>query len=118
MIPGFHGLDLIVILVIALLIFGPKRLPEMGSSIGKSIKEFRKGMAELTSPKDEKEEEAKRPPASRQVKNEFQSAPTPSNNEVTSSAASPVNNEVTSKTASSSSAASPSASPTATNVEQ
>ncbi len=60
MIPGFHGLDLIVILVVALLIFGPKRLPEMGASIGKSIKEFRKGMAELTSPKEAKEEE---PPA-------------------------------------------------------
>ena len=57
MIPGFHGLDLIVILVIALLIFGPKRLPEMGSAIGKSIKEFRKGVSELTAPKDTKEED-------------------------------------------------------------
>ena len=53
MLPGFHGLDLIVILVIALLIFGPKKLPEMGSAIGKSIKEFRKGMHELTGHKDE-----------------------------------------------------------------
>jgi sec-independent protein translocase protein TatA len=53
MVPGFHGLDLIVILVIALLIFGPKKLPEMGSAIGKSIKEFRKGMHELTGHKDE-----------------------------------------------------------------
>jgi sec-independent protein translocase protein TatA len=61
MIPGFHGLDLIVILVVALLIFGPKRLPEMGSAIGKSIKEFRKGMNELTSPKDEPKEEPKVP---------------------------------------------------------
>jgi sec-independent protein translocase protein TatA len=60
MIPGFHGLDLIVILVIALLIFGPKKLPEMGSAIGKSIKEFRKGMNELTAGKD-KEEEPKSP---------------------------------------------------------
>jgi len=49
---GFHGLDLVVILVIALLIFGPKKLPEMGSAIGKSIQEFRKGMNELTAPKD------------------------------------------------------------------
>ena len=57
---GFHGLDLIVILVIALLIFGPKKLPEMGSAIGKSIKEFRKGMNEITSPK---EEELKSPTA-------------------------------------------------------
>lgn len=63
MFPGFHGIDLIVILVIALLIFGPKKLPEMGSAVGKSIKEFQKGMKELTSPKDkekEKEEEAAR----------------------------------------------------------
>jgi sec-independent protein translocase protein TatA len=58
---GFHGLDLVVILVIALLIFGPKKLPEMGSAIGKSIKEFRKGMNELTSPKDEHEEEKQLP---------------------------------------------------------
>lgn len=51
---GFHGLDLVVVLAIALLIFGPKKLPEMGASIGKSIKEFKKGMAELTEPKAEK----------------------------------------------------------------
>ena len=62
MFPGFHGFDLIVILVILLLIFGPRKLPEMGSAIGKSIKEFRKGMNELTQPKPE--EEAKLPPAS------------------------------------------------------
>src|SRR5579863_2757642 len=55
MIPGFHGFDLIVILLIALLIFGPKKLPEMGSAIGKSIKEFRKGVSELTAPKEEEE---------------------------------------------------------------
>jgi sec-independent protein translocase protein TatA len=54
----FHGPELIIIVVIALLIFGPKRLPEMGSSIGKSIKEFKKGMNELTNPKEEKEDPA------------------------------------------------------------
>ena len=56
MVPGFHGLDLVVILVIALLIFGPKKLPEMGSAIGKSIKEFRKGMNELNAPKHVEDE--------------------------------------------------------------
>jgi sec-independent protein translocase protein TatA len=56
MIPGFHGFDLIVILIIALLIFGPKKLPEMGSAIGKSIKEFRKGMNELAAHKEEEEQ--------------------------------------------------------------
>jgi TatA/E family protein of Tat protein translocase len=50
---GVHGADLIVVLAIALLIFGPKKLPEMGASIGKSIKEFKKGMNELTTPKEE-----------------------------------------------------------------
>src|SRR5947209_12203981 len=50
---GLHMPELIIILVVALLIFGPKRLPEMGSAIGKSIKEFRKGVNELTAPKEE-----------------------------------------------------------------
>jgi len=54
---GFHAPELIIVLVIALLIFGPKKLPEMGSSIGKSIKEFRKGMAEMSHPKEEAEDE-------------------------------------------------------------
>ncbi len=44
---GFRPLDLIVILVIALLIFGPKKLPEMGSAIGKSITSFKKGMKDV-----------------------------------------------------------------------
>jgi sec-independent protein translocase protein TatA len=50
---GFHPIELIAILVVALLVFGPKRLPEMGASIGKSIKEFQKGMRELKEPKEE-----------------------------------------------------------------
>ncbi len=53
--PGFHAPELIIILVVALLIFGPKKLPEMGSAIGKSIKEFKKGVNELSQPKEEKE---------------------------------------------------------------
>ena len=53
MLPGFHGFDLIVILAIALLIFGPKKLPEVGSAIGKSIKEYRKSMKEIASPEEE-----------------------------------------------------------------
>lgn len=55
-----HGPELIIIFVVALLIFGPKKLPEMGASIGKSIKEFKKGMSELTA---SKEEEVKAPSA-------------------------------------------------------
>jgi sec-independent protein translocase protein TatA len=50
---GGHGFELIIVLVVALLVFGPKKLPEMGSSIGKSITAFRKGMSEMSQPKDE-----------------------------------------------------------------
>jgi sec-independent protein translocase protein TatA len=38
----FHWPELIVLLLVALVIFGPKRLPEIGASLGKGIKEFRK----------------------------------------------------------------------------
>ena len=39
--------ELIAILTIALLIFGPKKLPEVGRSIGKAIREFRKTSDEI-----------------------------------------------------------------------
>lgn len=43
-IPG--GGELIVILVIVILLFGAKKLPELGGSVGKSIKSFKRGIAE------------------------------------------------------------------------
>jgi sec-independent protein translocase protein TatA len=39
--------ELIIIFVIALLIFGPKKLPEMSSQIGRTLKAFKKGMSEF-----------------------------------------------------------------------
>ncbi len=39
--------ELIVIFVIALIIFGPRQLPEIGRSLGKSIAEFKKATTEL-----------------------------------------------------------------------
>ena len=41
--------ELVIILVIALIIFGPRKLPELGRSLGKSIGEFRKASNELKS---------------------------------------------------------------------
>ena len=38
--------ELILILIIALVIFGPSKLPEMGSSVGKAIREFRNATKE------------------------------------------------------------------------
>jgi len=37
----FGPTEIIIILVIALVVFGPKRLPEMGKSLGKGIREFK-----------------------------------------------------------------------------
>jgi TatA/E family protein of Tat protein translocase len=50
---GFHWYELIPLVLIALLIFGPKKLPELGSSIGKTIKEFQKSMREVTEKPEE-----------------------------------------------------------------
>lgn len=40
-------MELIIILVIALVVFGPKRLPDMGRSLGKAIREFRNAGKEI-----------------------------------------------------------------------
>lgn len=46
--------ELVVILVIALLVFGPGRLPEIGGALGRGIRDFRKGFEG----RDEKDDEA------------------------------------------------------------
>jgi TatA/E family protein of Tat protein translocase len=43
--PG--PLELVIILVIALLVLGPGKLPEVGSALGKSIREFRKASSDV-----------------------------------------------------------------------
>jgi TatA/E family protein of Tat protein translocase len=45
--------ELIIILVVALIIFGPRKLPELGRSLGKSIGEFKKASNELRSTLEE-----------------------------------------------------------------
>jgi len=51
-IPG-----LILILVIALVIFGPKKLPEIGRAFGTTLKEFKKSTRELVGEDEEKPKE-------------------------------------------------------------
>ncbi len=46
-------MELIVIFVIALVIFGPRKLPELGRSLGKSLSEFKRASNELRSTLDE-----------------------------------------------------------------
>lgn len=48
---GFN--ELIVIFVVALLVFGPRKLPELGRSLGKSLSEFKRASNELRSTLDE-----------------------------------------------------------------
>jgi sec-independent protein translocase protein TatA len=39
--PNIGFPEIVVLLIIALIVFGPKRLPELGKSLGKGIREFR-----------------------------------------------------------------------------
>jgi TatA/E family protein of Tat protein translocase len=49
--PG--GAEWIIILVVFILLFGAKKLPELGSSVGKSIKNFKRGLGEGDAAEDE-----------------------------------------------------------------
>jgi len=46
MLGGLGFPELIVVLVIALVFFGPSKLPSLGQSLGEAIKNFKKGLAE------------------------------------------------------------------------
>jgi sec-independent protein translocase protein TatA len=41
MLGNIGPLEIIIVLIIALVVFGPKRLPELGNSLGKGIREFK-----------------------------------------------------------------------------
>lgn len=60
--------ELVIILVIALVIFGPRKLPEIGQALGKGIREFKKSTSEIED----------------QVKQEFSETPKESSKESTS----------------------------------
>ena len=55
--PNVGPLELAIVLIIALVIFGPKRLPELGRSMGRGIREFRSSIAG----KDDDEEDSSQP---------------------------------------------------------
>jgi sec-independent protein translocase protein TatA len=67
--------ELIIILVIALIIFGPRKLPELGKSLGRSLNEFKRASTELqnTLEQEIKLEEQKE----RQVKEQDKDATVP-----------------------------------------
>ena len=64
--PNVGPLELVIVLVIALIIFGPRKLPQLGRSLGRGIREFRSSvtgneessdaeLAELSAPEKDSE---------------------------------------------------------------
>lgn len=51
---------LIIILVIVLILFGPRKLPEVGSAVGKTLAEFKKSARDIMDDEDIKKEEPKK----------------------------------------------------------
>jgi len=60
MIGRFGPMELVIILAIALLIFGPKKLPEIGRALGKTIKEFKAHTSKITTEEEDVKEDAKK----------------------------------------------------------
>ena len=59
--PGWIGVpELIVLLLVLLLIFGPKRLPEMGRSLGKGMREFKDSISSSGKDRDDDDRELPR----------------------------------------------------------
>jgi sec-independent protein translocase protein TatA len=54
--PNIGPLELAIVLIIALVIFGPKRLPDLGKSLGKGMREFKDS---LSGENDDDDEQAK-----------------------------------------------------------
>jgi len=55
MIGNLGPLEIAAILIVALLIFGPRRLPEIGKAIGSAISEFRASISGMSSKSEEQE---------------------------------------------------------------
>jgi sec-independent protein translocase protein TatA len=56
-------LELAIVLIIALVVFGPKRLPELGRSLGKGIREFRGSLSGESHDEPERPEAIEPPPS-------------------------------------------------------
>jgi sec-independent protein translocase protein TatA len=67
---GLGGTEIIIILVIGLVLFGAKRLPELGKGLGTGIREFKKGVSDIRGDLEDslKEETPARKPEATEVK--------------------------------------------------
>jgi sec-independent protein translocase protein TatA len=91
--PNVGPLEIAVVLVIVLIIFGPKRLPELGKSMGHGIREFKNSISG-NSDKDSPEEKQRELQASQQAQASQPQPPPPAAAE---SPAEPVEGEIVSE---------------------
>ena len=56
-------MELVIVLVIALIVLGPKKLPEVGRSVGKGMREFKDSLSGITADDDEEDVKPLRQPA-------------------------------------------------------
>ncbi len=56
--PSIGPMELIVVLAIALIVLGPKRLPDAGKSVGKGMREFKEALTGGSKSDDERDREA------------------------------------------------------------
>lgn len=81
--------ELILILVVGLIVFGPGKLPEMGRSLGKGIREFRKASNALTAAINAPEPPPAQPAAAPAAQPAAQSAQTVQTTEASAAASTP-----------------------------
>ncbi len=94
--PNVGPLEIAVVLIIVLIIFGPKRLPELGQSMGRGIREFKSSLSgDSKEDKDSPEEKRRELEASQAAPSAAESTPAPSAAE--SETAEPVEGEVVSE---------------------
>ncbi len=59
--------EMLLIMAVALLVFGPRKLPELGRTLGKGMAEFRRATSDLKRSIDVELDEEKRPPPPRRI---------------------------------------------------
>ncbi|HEY7198219.1 MAG TPA: twin-arginine translocase TatA/TatE family subunit [Gaiellaceae bacterium] len=75
--PNVGPMELILLLIVLLLVFGPKRLPEMGRSVGKGIREFKDSVSGNEKPEEPAPAVAEQAAPPPQVITEQAAAPAP-----------------------------------------
>ena len=66
--PSLGPMEIFIIMILALVLFGPKKLPEIGKSIGKGLREFKKASNEVMTTLETSGEEDDTPPRVRESK--------------------------------------------------